>query len=231
MAYQLSLDSCTKACSVSLIDLDDPSNQFSWFEILDRGHAEIIAQQAQKLMLEANIKAKDFSQIAVTIGPGTFTGARIALSFARMFATARKIPIITVNSLEAIAFNAVSEFNLKPDDVIHAAIDARRGQVYFASYNGNGQQVVEPKAIEISDAIAQIKKKQFVIGTGKDLLISQLADYEPIKSVKLELDFPNAAIFGKVVTNRTAVMGAVSPLYLRAADAKLPTSHPVTFTQ
>ncbi|MBL1242050.1 MAG: tRNA (adenosine(37)-N6)-threonylcarbamoyltransferase complex dimerization subunit type 1 TsaB, partial [OCS116 cluster bacterium] len=117
MSYQLSLDSCTKACSVALTPLDG-GKAYAWFEILERGHAEIIAHQAQMLMQQAGIKAKDISQIAVTIGPGTFTGARIALAFARMFAAARDIPIIAVNSLEAMAFNAITNLSLSRNDII-----------------------------------------------------------------------------------------------------------------
>lgn len=230
MSYQLSLDSCTKACSVALTSLDGGAS-FAWFEILERGHAEIIAHQTQLLMQQAGIKAKDISQIAVTIGPGTFTGARIALAFARMFAAARNIPIIAVNSLEAIAYNGIDKLSLTRNDTIYAAIDARRGQVYFAAYNGLGEEIFAPKAVEVRIAAEMIKPDCLIIGTGRDLLIEALADYKAPQALSEDMHFPQAAIFGKKIKTRTAETTAVSPLYLRAADAKLPASHPISFTK
>ncbi|PCI87916.1 MAG: tRNA (adenosine(37)-N6)-threonylcarbamoyltransferase complex dimerization subunit type 1 TsaB [Hyphomicrobiales bacterium] len=230
MRYQLSLDSCTKACSVALTPLDG-GKAFAWFEILDRGHAEIIAHQAQLLMLVAGIKAQDISQIAVTIGPGTFTGARIALAFARMFAAARDIPIIAVNSLEAIAFNAISNLSLSRNDIVYTAIDARRGQVYFASYDSTGAEIFTPEAIEIRIAAEMIKSNSLILGTGRELLIEAVESFSELHKLSPDMHFPQAEIFGDRVKNRVAETTPVSPLYLRAADAKLPASHPITFTQ
>lgn len=230
MRYQLSLDSCTKACSVALTPLDG-GKAFAWFEILERGHAEIIAHQAQLLMQDAGIKAKDIAQIAVTIGPGTFTGARIALAFARMFAAARDIPIIAVNSLEAIAFNAVDILSLNQNDTIYTAIDARRGQVYFASYDGMGDEVFAPEAIEIGIAAEMINADSLILGTGRALLIEAIGTFNNAYELNENMHFPHAQIFGDKVKNREAETAPVSPLYLRAADAKLPASHPITFTQ
>lgn len=237
MRYQLSLDSCTKACSVALTPLDG-GEAYQWFEILQRGHAEIIADKVQKLMQDAQIKASDISQIAVTIGPGTFTGARIALSFARMFAAARGIPIIAVNSLEAIAFNAVKSLStadknssLNRNELIHTAIDARRGQVYWASFNLHGEPCFAPEAIEIAEAVKLIGTGSIILGTGRDLIVDLLDEAQHIQHFSDELHFPQAGIFGTYVQNRTAETTAISPLYLRAADAKLPASHPITFTQ
>lgn len=225
MSYQLSLDSCTKACSVALTPLEDGQPSAAWFEILERGHAEIIAHQAQVLMQQLGIKASDITQLAVTIGPGTFTGARIALSFARMFAAARNIPIIAVNSLEAIALNAVAELPLSATYRIHTAIDARRGQVYFATYNGLGDEVFAPQAIEIDQAMARIGDDKLILGTGRNLLTQSAAQFDD------KLNFPNAKIFGKMLIHRAVETAPVSPLYLRAADAKLPASHPISFTK
>lgn len=230
MSYQLSLDSCTKACSVALTSLNG-GKSYAWFEILERGHAEIIAHQAQLLMQDAGIKAKDITQIAVTIGPGTFTGARIALSFARMFAAARDIPIIAVNSLEAIAFNAVENLILSRNDMIHTAIDARRGQVYFASYSHTGEVVFAPQAVEIADAAKIIEPQHIILGTGRDLLLELLNEHAEEHQLDENMHFPQAAVFGAAVKNRDAETSAVSPLYLRAADAKLPASHPISFTK
>ncbi len=225
MKYQLSLDTCTKACSVALTPLEGGGKTFSWFEILDRGHAEILASKAQELMQQANISAKNINQIAVTIGPGTFTGARIALSFARMFAAARTIPIVALNSLQAVAFNAVAKLPLKQNDIIYVAIDARRGQVYFASFNNLGQEIIAPTAINCEDAAKKITLQSYTLGTGRALLLSSDNNLDE------NLHFPNAQIFGELVKNHPPATAPVSPLYLRAADAKLPQKHPIGFTQ
>lgn len=230
MTYQLSLDSCTKACSVALTSLNGQQNA-AWFEILDRGHAEVLADKAQILMQKLDVKAKDISQVAVTVGPGTFTGARIALAFARMFASARNIPIIAVSSLEAIAYNAIAKLALTTNDVIHTAIDARRGQVYFASYNLNGEELFAPQAINIAEAVQKLGESSLILGTGRELLLAEHYKPNSMFNITQNMHFPNSEIFGKYVTQHKVKTSPVSPLYLRAADAKLPTSHPIRFTQ
>ncbi|NRA87048.1 MAG: tRNA (adenosine(37)-N6)-threonylcarbamoyltransferase complex dimerization subunit type 1 TsaB [Rhizobiales bacterium] len=231
MGYQLTLDTCTKACSVALLGLDGAAKQFSWFEILERGHAEILADKVQMLLKQAGISASEISQIAVTIGPGTFTGARIALSFARMFASARKIPVIAVNSLQATAFNAIAQLNLTSNNNIYVAMDARRGQVYFAGYNSQGTEILAPKAVEISEAILLINEDVILLGTGRALLLDHLPNFKELHLLTENMQFPDAGIFATFVKNYPHAENKVSPLYLRAADAKLPSSHPITFTQ
>ncbi len=231
MAYQLSLDSCTKACSAALINIENPQEQHVWFEILERGHAEILATKVQMLMMQAKVTASEISQIAVTIGPGTFTGARIALAFARMFALARDIPLIGVSSLEAIAFNALKNFSIAGETKIYSAIDARRGQVYFAGYNALGDEILKPQAMEVAQAAALLSGDDYLLGTGRDLIVADIKQPLKIQNFENQLNFPNAGIFGISLLARPGRKAPLSPLYLRAADAKLPASHPITFIQ
>jgi tRNA threonylcarbamoyladenosine biosynthesis protein TsaB len=86
--------------------LDGDAVRAARSEPMTRGHQERIAVLAREVMAEAGMKFVDLTRIAVTVGPGSFTGLRVGLSFAKGLATALSIPCVGVNTLEALAASA-----------------------------------------------------------------------------------------------------------------------------
>jgi tRNA threonylcarbamoyladenosine biosynthesis protein TsaB len=110
----------------------------------DRRHAESLTPMIRFAMQQAGVEMTDLSAIAVDVGPGLFTGMRVGMATAQSMAWALELPIVPVCSLDALAMNAdMSEVT------VAAALDARRGEVYWALYRMRGvgmepQRLTEP---------------------------------------------------------------------------------------
>lgn len=126
--------------------------------------------------------------IAVSIGPGSFTGLRIGLSTAKGLAYAASKPILAVSTLEALAFRAMSS-NSPSSTIICPVIDARKDEVYCGGYRVEAQILVEtlsPRAMRVSDLLDQIRNEHSILFVG-----------DGTSKVRLRFDD-----FGKEILNR-----------------------------
>ena len=127
----LAIDTALNACSLALAE-QTPDGSISVLaqtcHMMDRGHAEILMTLLGDLLDEAKIDYADLSRLAVTVGPGSFTGLRVGLATTRAFALALDIPLIGLSSLKALELTARHQGVQGP---VCAAIDARRGQLYY----------------------------------------------------------------------------------------------------
>src|SRR6185369_17705817 len=100
---------------------------------MDRGHAERLAPMVDEAMRAAGVEFSALTRLAVTVGPGTFTGQRVGLAFMRGLRLALKIPLVGTTTLEIMATEAAAETGLPKAAVIH---DARRDEAYLLLKNG-----------------------------------------------------------------------------------------------
>ena len=206
----LGLDTCLSSCSVAV--LDGERVLACAREVMARGHQERLAPMAQSVMADAGLSFDRLERIAVTVGPGSFTGLRVGIAFAKGLALALDIPVVGVGSLAALAQGRLG--------LILAAADARRGQVYWQAFDG-GAALTEPAVSPIEDAAAFFHLPPE--GEGKEILVigPGAALFEGL--------FPRATIVAIDAADPVSVarLAQVSddppaPLYLRAPDAKLP---------
>src|SRR5689334_22628201 len=141
----LGLDTCLSSCSVAV--LDGERVLASAREVMARGHQERLAPMAQAVMAETCLAFPALNRIAVTVGPGSFTGLRVGIAFAKGLALALDRPAVGVGTLEALAAEA--------DGLVFAAIDARRGQLYLQGFEG-GRALMAPDALTAETAAARI---------------------------------------------------------------------------
>lgn len=125
----LAVDTALGACSVAVLD-EGRIAAHRWVE-MPRGHAEALPPMVQEAMAEAGLPFEALDRLAVTTGPGTFTGQRVGIAFMRGLKLALKRPLVGVTTLEAMAAAATAECGLSRAAVVH---DARRGEVYGALY-------------------------------------------------------------------------------------------------
>jgi tRNA threonylcarbamoyl adenosine modification protein YeaZ len=174
-------------------------------QAVDHGmQAELTAELISKVVSDSGLKIEEITDVVVGVGPGPFTGLRVGLVTASVFAHAREIPIHGICSLDAIAFDYA-----KPCIVV---TDARRKELYWARYEGiriGEPQVSKPEAIA-----SQFPDSDFV-GPGANLY----PDYVSGNVMELK-----AGSLAKLFASGSAQLVDVSPMYLRKPDAVEPTT-------
>lgn len=209
----LALDTSMAACSVCVFDASRGLALASRLAIMERGQAEALAPMVRDAMAEAGVQFADLSRIAVTTGPGTFTGVRIGLAMARGLGVALRIPVIGITSLAAIAANETAE--TLP---IVVAVDARAEEIYFASYGPSGQELTAPVVVRLERARQLLPGHPVrLLGTAADMLLDGLDGPHQRSEAG---DLPVAANFAKLAVNIPASSQPPEPLYLRAPDVK-----------
>jgi tRNA threonylcarbamoyladenosine biosynthesis protein TsaB len=213
----LAVDTALGACSCAVVD--DARILAHRFEVMERGHAERLAPMADEAMREAGLAFADLERLAVTTGPGTFTGQRVGLAFARGLRVALKIPLTGITTLEAMATAAIAETGEGYGLAIH---DARRNEVYFELLRED-ETIIPASIAAFDDALAAIsaatrKAKLAVAGTAAQ---AAAIEYEG-EAILTPIRQPDALWVARIALTREASSDAPKPLYLRPPDAKLP---------
>ena len=205
----LGLDTCLNACSVAVLDGDTVLAHAS--EAMVRGHQERLAPMAQAVMAQAGIPFSALNRIGATVGPGSFTGLRVGVAFAKGLGSALGIPAVGVGALEALAAEA--------SGLVASVIDARRDQVYLQVFE-DGQALMAPDVLPLGTAAARLAELAMgrtltLVGSGAPLL----SDASPGADL-LTPPGCDARAVARLAAAKPATL--MRPLYLRAPDAKLP---------
>lgn len=212
----LSLDSSAVTASVALTDGDRVIKS----EFVNSGltHSETLLPMVKRVMGDNEFSSLD--AVAITAGPGSFTGARIGVATVKGIAFAGNIPCYGVSTLEAIAYNFVDEIC-----VVCAVMDARRMQFYNAIFkveNGIVSRITPDRAISIDDLREELKQYDSVIIAGDGAaLCSQNIALDNCKIAADEKIYQNALSVAKCVKNKKAIApSALMPVYLRQSQAE-----------
>src|SRR6201996_5838430 len=146
----LAIDTALDACSVAALDTRTSRLIAQESQPMKRGHAEALMPMIARVMNEAELAFTALDRIAVTTGPGSFTGLRVGLSAARGIALAANKPVVGLTTLTAYAAPLVSESGEHP---IISAIDARHDHVYLQAVSGNGSSLIRPRVASIEEAL------------------------------------------------------------------------------
>jgi len=197
----LALDTTLTACAVAIVD--DEATRAALSEPMQRGHAERLAPMVHAALTTAELRAADLDRIVVTTGPGSFTGVRVGLAFARAFALARSIPCIGISTLEALALEA-GESGLR-GGVIAAPIG------FYVALFRDGEAVLPPT---LTDRAALDAAGWTSDAVWRGPAAAELGG-EPFAT-------PNVVALARLGARRAPETHAPVPLYLREPDAKLP---------
>jgi tRNA threonylcarbamoyladenosine biosynthesis protein TsaB len=214
----LAIDTALDACAAGVLDTGAGKLIACETQSMKRGHAEALMPLIGRVMAQAAIAFTALDRIAVTTGPGSFTGLRVGLSAARGIALAADRPVVGVTTLTAYAAPVVSTNSAPP---VIAAIDARHDQVYFQVVSGDGGALLSPRVAPIAEALAASRfGAPHLVGNAARLLADRWpADAAPPFQVDSQPapDITWVAWLGAAVNPHTA---PARPYYLRAPDAK-----------
>ena len=223
----LAVDTALGACSAAI--LADKTVLAHEHRAMLRGHAEALAPMVQALMARAGIGFPAIDRIAVTTGPGTFTGQRVGLAFARALGLALKKPVIGVTTLDVLAEEALAHYRGAAWAIV--AADAKRGEIYLGARSAKDGTAIAPELIPlgaIAARIAAVAERYgpdvVLAGTAAEAVIPllQAAGLRPEDSLVRQPD----ALFVASLARDAPEGPPPKPLYLRAPDAKLPAGAP-----
>lgn len=208
----LAVDTSLGACSAAVLDGDAVRARRS--ESMDRGHQERLAPLVAEVMASADLPFDRLDRVAATVGPGSFTGLRVGLAFAKGLALALDRPLLGIGTLEALAAGGTSAAG----EVVAAVIDARRGRVHLQAFR-DGAPLDGPASLEIETARALAAAWAAagplrLVGPGAALL----AEAAPAARVEASAACDPAAL-ARLAAGRDPTAAPPVPLYLRGADA------------
>jgi tRNA threonylcarbamoyladenosine biosynthesis protein TsaB len=206
----LALDTCLEGCSAALYA--GAELLAARFEIMERGQAERLPVMVAEICREKGFSPKALTRVAVTRGPGTFTGVRIGLSYAKGLGLARNIPVIGIDTLLATAVPHIGA--AKPLLIAHTA--GGTGKVYTATYDGHSLMTLRMPALLSPGEAGQDFTEALVIGTGAEAVVSA----NPALSLAKGHHLPQAALFGAYALDLPPAEHPADPLYLREVDAR-----------
>jgi tRNA threonylcarbamoyladenosine biosynthesis protein TsaB len=227
----LAIETATEVVGGALVSDDGPVASFH----LARGrrHAETLAPGIAFLLHQAAVTVDDLTAIAVDVGPGLFTGMRVGLATAKAMAHALELPIVPVTSLEALAAAVTRQSSTRPERIV-AVLDARRGEVFWASFRSDeaGHLILHTPAaaatpVDLLAELLLVDEPVLIVGDGgerhRDLLADGLraavfADPRfALPDVTVVADLAAAALARGAVTDAIGLQ----PMYLRAPDAAI----------
>jgi tRNA threonylcarbamoyladenosine biosynthesis protein TsaB len=218
----LAVDTALGACSAAILDGDKVLAHR--LVAMERGHAEALAPMVDEAVRESGLAFSALDRLAVTTGPGTFTGQRVGLAFMRGLRVALKRPLIGVTTLEAMCAAALAEAKMTYAAAIH---DARRGEAYLSIVSAS-QTLLPPSLILLEEAAEKISASipdgaaVALCGTAAEIVGANLGAAAHITSIRQ----PDALWIARLARDAAETTHAPHPLYLRAPDAKLPAARP-----
>lgn len=214
----LAIDTALDACAVAVLDTDRSRLIAQAYEPMKRGHAEALMPMIGIVIKQSGVEFAELDRIAVTTGPGSFTGLRVGLSAARGIALAAGTPAVGVTTLTAYAAPLVTENGEYP---IIAAIDARHDQVYYQVVAGDGSSLVRPRLAPIEEALAAARYgAPRLVGNAAAILAQRWPDDAARPAEVDPKPAPEIAWVGWLGAAVTPDNARARPFYLRAPDAK-----------
>jgi tRNA threonylcarbamoyl adenosine modification protein YeaZ len=208
----LAIDTAGTGCFAAVYDSSTDAVLASAGADIGRGHAEQLMAFIDQALAESGKVLADMDRIAVTIGPGSFTGIRVGVAAARGFALALNVPAVGVSTLAAIA-EAGRE--LHPGRAILATIDAKRDELYCQSFEADGAARSAALMLEIPEAQRLFADFDGLIcGTAT----RHLTDHPP--ECAAQTDLTDIRLVARLGAAADPLRGKPSPLYLRGPDVK-----------
>ncbi len=190
----------------------------------ERSHTRSLTQLVERVLADAGLAITDVEGLAVSIGPGSFTGLRVGLALAKGIAFAGGVPIAAVPTLEALAWAA----GAAAGETVCAALDARKQEVYAALFTmtADGPRRETPdEALRPAALAARLRPGCILVGDAGDVYGSVLGERAILRPFATH--HPRGAVVARLGWQRLLAgaaepIGPLEPVYVRPPDAELP---------
>jgi tRNA threonylcarbamoyl adenosine modification protein YeaZ len=209
----LAIDTALEACSVGVTGGVQP---VVLSETVGRGHAERLFGMIENAMAKAGLAFADLDRIAVTIGPGSFTGVRVGIAAARGLALVVGCPVVGIGTLAVHAEHARAIAGARP---VLAVLDARRGELYGQSFAADGEPIGGPEVGDGAGFATFLEPGTVLAGSGADLVAAEAAGGIAVLIAHRD-SAPNVEALLRLAARAQPDGRAPRPLYLRPPDAK-----------
>jgi tRNA threonylcarbamoyl adenosine modification protein YeaZ len=211
----LAIDTALEACSAAVLDTDRTEGVTSRSLSMVRGHAEALMPLIASVMSDADAEFNDLDRIAVTVGPGSFTGLRVGVAAARAIALASGKPAVGLTTLAALA---APFFDDCAGGALMSVIDARHDRVYMQMFGPGGRSLVAPRIATVNIAThAALAAPTRIVGNATRLIEAAWPVNEPAPAVNA-MRAPHIEWVARLGAARHDLTAPVRPLYLSEAD-------------
>jgi tRNA threonylcarbamoyladenosine biosynthesis protein TsaB len=216
----LAIDTALEACAAAVLDTARGEVVARETKHMARGHAEALMPLVERVVERSGFGFSDLSRIAVTVGPGSFTGLRVGIAAARGLALATGKPAIGLTTLAAFAAPLIAEDDTSP---VVAAVDARHDHVYLQIIGPGGRTLMSPKVSSLRDALRACITSRGVprlVGNAAALLAANWPAREREPASVHQQAAPDIDWVAQLGAAAPESAGRPRPLYLRAPDAQ-----------
>jgi len=214
----LAIDTALEACAAAVLDTHAGAVLARESLAMLRGHAEALMPLIKRVMERARLDFADLDRIAVTTGPGSFTGLRVGIAAARGLALAAGKPAVGLTTLAAYAAPFVAADDTLP---VVAAIDARHDQVYLQVFGPGGRTLVAPRLAPLREALrAAAGGAPRLAGNAAEILAKAWPAGEKPPSKVEQRRAPDIDWVARLGAAAQESSSPPKPLYLRAPDAQ-----------
>ena len=216
--FILAIDTALGATSACLLEMGAAQPLAAESLPMERGHAEALIPLLDRLVARIEGGFDAVGRVAVTVGPGSFTGIRVGVAAARAVGLACRVPVVGVSTLQALAAPAIA--NKLPPPVI-AAIDARHGAVYAQVFGAGGVTLMEASHLPVAAVIEAAGPGPLrLVGSGAPMLAIEAWSRGLNADVDSQAAVPDIALVARLGALADPDPAGPKPLYLKAPDAK-----------
>jgi tRNA threonylcarbamoyl adenosine modification protein YeaZ len=214
----LAIDTALEACSVAVLDTERADLRLHESLQMQRGHAEALMPMIARVVDRAKLDFAAIDRIAVTVGPGSFTGLRVGIAAARGIALAAGKPAIGLSTLAAFAAPFIAADDTLP---VVVAINARHDHVYLHVFGPGGRTLVAPRLVPLREALrVSTAGAPRITGTAANMLAALWPAGERVPTSVEQRNAPNIDWVARLGAAATDTGVPPKPLYLRAPDAQ-----------
>jgi tRNA threonylcarbamoyl adenosine modification protein YeaZ len=214
----LAIDTALGACSACVQQTGEAEPLARETIFMDRGHAEALLPLVDRVVSQTDGSFAGLDRVAVTIGPGSYTGLRIGIAAARAIGLAAGIPVVGVATLAAFLAPLMAG---SPRGLLAAAIDAKHGQLYVQALAPGGRAIIPPSLMGVREAVRFLGSGPVMVGGSGGPLLAAEAWSQGVETHVSEAALaPDIAWVARLGALADPAQALPKPLYLRGPDAK-----------